>query len=232
VPAPLPDTAVASDSTAAPAPTATPFFGPTGALANTLPGSILRDRITVNGQAGSVFENKVIIQIEGDEGEVLGQAITQLTPSDNGDDGAFIVDVAFENPPRAEEGRIALYAEDPANGSLMLLTWVNIRFAGSTGELEGTILAPAEGEVIKKAVKVRGVVAGLPNSEVLVQVEDLTGTYWGRIKTPTNSAGEFSKTVKFRHPATARPGLIAIYEINPIDNSLKLLAAQDIRLLK
>ena len=63
-----------------------------------------------------------------------------------------------------------------------------------------------------------------------MQVEDLTGTYWGRSKTPTNSAGEFSKTVKFRNPASARDGLIGIYEINPIDNSLKLLAAQEVRL--
>ena len=232
MPDPLPHTASSSDSAADQPPTPTPFYGPTGALANALPGSTLRDSVSVSGQAEAVFENKVIVQIEDAEGAVLGQAITQLTPSDNGSGGAFTMDVAFENPPAPGKGRIALYAEDPADGSLMLLTWANIRLVRSTSDLEGTILTPAEGEVIKKAVKVRGVVAGLPNNEVLVQVEDLTGTYWGRSKTPTNSAGEFSKTVKFRHPATARPGLVAIYEINPIDNSLTLLAAQEVRLVK
>ncbi len=230
-PNPLPDTTL-SNSAEAQLPTPTPFYGPTGALTNAIPGSILRDTVNISGQAEAAFENKVIVQIEDDSGNVLGQNIIQLTPADNDSGGTFTMDVAFENPPRAGEGRIALYAEDPADGSLMLLTWANIRFAGSTSELEGTILTPAEGEVINNAVKVRGVVAGLPNSEVLVQIEDLTGTYWGRTKTPTNSNGEFSKTVKFRRPATARPGLVAIYEINPIDNSLTLLAAQEVRLVK
>ncbi len=231
VPDPLPDadpSAVTTEQTDA----TTTFYGPTGALTNALPGSILRDSVSVSGQAEAVFEDKVIVQIEDDDGNVLGQAIVQLTPSTSGSDGTFSVDVAFENPARAGEGRISLYAEDPTDGSLMLLTWANIRYAGSPSELEGTILTPSEGEVIKNSVKVRGVVAGLPNSEVLVQVEDLTGSYWGRTKTPTNNAGEFSKTIKFRNPATARPGLVAIYEINPIDNSLKLLAAQEVRLVE
>ena len=205
VPDPLSDTPSPSDSTEAQKPTPTPFYGPTGALTNAIPGSILRDTVNISGQAEAAFENKVIVQIEDDSGNVMGQNIVQLTPADNGRGGTFTMDVAFENPPRAGEGRIALYAEDPANGSLMLLTWANIRFAGSTSDLEGTILTPTEGEVINNAVKVRGVVAGLPNSEVLVQIEDLTGTYWGRTKTPTNSNGEFSKTIKFWHPAIAPP---------------------------
>lgn len=228
-PLPLPESAARSASTNDLA-TPTPFFGPTGALANGLPGSILRDSIHVAGQAEAVFENKVIVQIEDEEGNVLGRSIAQLTSSDNGRGGTFALDIPFENPSVAGEGRIALYAEDPVDGSLLLLTWANIRYAGPAEEGLTTIHTPAEGEVIKRKVLVQGVVAGLPDNEVLVQVEDLTGTVWGKVKAKTNSSGEWSKTVKFRNPPTARPGRIAIYEINPIDKSMKLLAAQEVRL--
>jgi len=232
-PPPLPESTERSDPTGdLAAPTPTPFFGPTGALANGLPGSILRDSVHVSGQAEAVFENKVIVQIEDEQSNVLGQGLVQLTPPDNGAGGTFDIDVAFENPPAAGEGRIALYSEYPADGSLMLLTWANIRYAGTSSEQEASILAPAEGEVIKRIVVVQGVAPGLPNSEILIQVEDLTGSVWGKTKTQTNNVGDWATKLKFRNPRTARPGRIAVYETNPIDNTLTLLTFQDVRLIE
>ncbi|HEY54011.1 MAG TPA: hypothetical protein G4N94_11190 [Caldilineae bacterium] len=229
-PPPLPESAEHSAPTVDLA-TPTPFFGPTGALTNGLPGSILRDHVYVQGQAEAVFENKVIVQIEDEEGEVLGRGIAPLSPAENSTGGTFAVEVAFENQASARGGRVALYAENPSDGSLLLLSWANIRFAES-GKGQVAILAPVEGEIIKRTVLVQGVAADLPNSEVLVQVEDHTGTIWGKAKTQTNDAGEWSKTIKFRRPPTARTGRIAIYEINPIDNSMTLLAVQEVRLLE
>jgi len=127
--------------------------------------------------------------------------------------------VLFDNPAAAGKGRLAIYAESPADGSLNLLSWVNIKLAGPAAGKSAAITEPAAGAKVQRAVSVKGAATGVGDQPLLVRVEDLAGTVFGqkRVKLAGDAQGSGNWAVEFgvRIPRTARPGRIVVYATTP-----------------
>ncbi|MCP4199852.1 MAG: hypothetical protein GY762_22140 [Proteobacteria bacterium] len=207
-------------------------IGPIGIISNPLPGSIAQDRVIVSGEAEGVFENNVIIQIENDDGAVLGRGFALTDAPDMGQTGRFVAEIAIEAAATTQGGRVALYAEDARDGSLILLIWTPIQFAGPGSDRSAAILKPDPQTNITGSVLVRGTANGVNNRTVLVRVEDVAGTVWGKAQAKTDKAGNWELRLRFRNPPTGRSGRIAVYDRNPEDDRLTLLVATDVELAK
>lgn len=234
-----PDQPASTPQTFTPEPGASPAggFGPVGALFSPLPRTALSEKVKVAGEAEGLFENKVIVRIESDAGEVLGAVAVVIDAAEMGEKGGFAVEVPFQNPPAATQGRVAIYSESPADGSLNLLAWVNVGLAGPTSGKSAVIAAPAPGATVEGSVQVSGTATGMPGETILVRVEDLAGTVLGQARSRISAADAQSEgnwQVKFslRRPRTARPGRIAAYSIDPADDSRTLLATVDVMLAR
>ncbi len=190
-----------------------PDVGPTGALFDPLPGAVLSDSVWVRGEAENIFENSVIVQVEDASGVVLGKQPAITDAAEMGQRGWFEVAVDFVNPAGAGSGRVSLYSEDPANGELTLLAWVNVRLAGAGTGGQAQILRPQAQTPIRGAVVVGGTASGLAGDVVLVRVEDLAGSVWGQAQAKILAGGEWEVRVTFRNPPTPRSGRITIYAV-------------------
>lgn len=202
--------------------------GPIGALTMPEFGSILVDHVLVSGEAEGVFENHVVVQVESDEGEVYGQASAITDAPDIGQKGAFTVDIPFHDPPETGNGRVALYSESAGDGSLTLLAWLNVRFAGAASGMIASILTPEAGTRLKGSVQITGTAVGVHDQRVLVRVEDLTGLVWGQARVKTDVPGNWHLKLSVRRPPTARPGRIAVYDVDPASGQKVLLAQRDV----
>jgi len=213
-----------SGSTATPEPELE--LGPSGTITSPPFGAILVDHVLVSGSAEGVFENYVLVRVELADGEVLGEAGVTTNAADIGEIGQYTVDVTFRNPPTTAEGRVALYNESARDGSLSLLAWVNVRFAGAADSQQtASILSPAADSRIKGAVEITGTAVGVHNNRVLVRIEDLIGGVWGQGRTKTDTLGNWQITITMRKLPTARPGRIAVYDVDP-DSGQKVLLSQ------
>ncbi|NOZ71118.1 MAG: hypothetical protein GXP38_04270 [Chloroflexi bacterium] len=207
-------------------------FGPTGALYEPKPGETLVDQVRVSGEAEGIFENQIVVQVESATGEVWGSAPALINAPDVGQKGTFSVDVPFQNPLSATEGRVALYSEEARDGSLILLAWVNIRFAGSASDKSASIILPEAGKRIKGSVRISGTAVGVHNRKVLVRVEDMTGIVWGKATVQTDVPGNWSLKLSVRKPTTVRSGRIAVYDVDPDSGQRVLLAEREVILAR
>ncbi len=211
--------------------------GPIGALSQPTPQSVLSASVRVAGHAEGLFENKVIVRVEAEDGTVLGEVIAITDAAAAGQNGNFSVDASFQNPPTTNKGRVAIYSENPTNGSLILLAWVNTLFAGSATDKSVTISEPQEGERVKGMTVVRGAAIGLNGVMLLVRVEDSAGTVFGQARTRVSASAaqtpaEWQIKLPISRPRTARSGRIAVYELRADDDSMSLLAARAVQLVK
>jgi hypothetical protein len=212
-------------------------FGPTGAIFSPLPRTALSGRVQVAGEAEGAFENKVIVRVETEAGEVMGAVAVVIDAAEMGAKGGFAVELPFQDPPTAAPGRVAVYSENPADGSLALLTWVNVALAGPSAGKVVVVASPAPGTTLRGSVQVSGTALGMKDETILVRVEDLAGTVLGQARSRVSAdeaASEGKWQVKFglRKPRTARPGRIAIYSFNPAADSTTLLATVDVMLAR
>lgn len=193
--------------------------GPTGAITGPLPGAAQYGIAEVAGEAGGLFENKVIVQVETEDGTVLGKGILMTDATGLGQSGRFSGQVPFDNPAAAAKGRVAIYAESPADGSLNLLSWVNVKLAGPAAGTSVAITEPVAGAKVERAVSVKGTATGVGDQPLLVRVEDLAGTLFGqkRVRLAGDAQGSGNWAVEFgvRIPRTARPGRIVVYTTTP-----------------
>ncbi len=227
-PLPESDTTKPAESDATATVTAEPELelGPSGTITSPPFGAILVDHVLVSGSAEGVFENFVLVRVELADGEVLGEAGATTNAADIGEMGQYTVDVTFRNPPTTTEGRVALYNESARDGSLSLLAWVNVRFAGAADSQQAaSILSPAADSRIKGVVEITGTAVGVHNNRVLVRIEDLIGGVWGQGRTKTDTLGNWQIKITMRKLPTARPGRIAVYDVNP-DSGKKVLLSQ------
>lgn len=189
--------------------------GASGALTGPLPGAALTRTVEVVGEAVGLFENKVVVQVETEDGTVIGKGVLVTDAADMGQSGHFSGQVLFDNPAAAGKGRVAIYAESPADGSLNLLSWVNIKLAGPAADASATITEPVAGAKVKRTVSVKGIATGVGGQPLLVRVEDLAGTVFGqkRVKLVGDAGETDTWAVEFgvRVPRTARPGRIVVY---------------------
>ncbi len=207
-------------------------FGPVGALFSPLPRTALSEKVQVSGEAEGLFENKVIVRVETGAGEVLGAVVVAVDAAEMGDKGGFAVELPFQNPSAPTQGRVAIYSESPADGSLNLLAWVNIGLAGPSSGKSAVIVSPEPGATVEGSVQVTGTAAGMRDEVVLARVEDLAGTVLGQARSRVSAAGDWQVKFSLRKPRTARPGRIAVYGVNPADNSTTLLATVDVKLAR
>jgi len=216
---PVVSTPVASAETAAAPTDNASESGPTGAITSPLPAAALSGTVEVVGEAAGLFENKVVVQVETEDGTVLGKGILLTDATDLGQSGRFSGQVLFDNPAAAGKGRLAIYAESPADGSLNLLSWVNIKLAGPAAGKSAAITEPAAGAMVQRAVSVKGAATGVGDQPLLVRVEDLAGTVFGqkRVRLTGDAQGSGNWAVEFgvRIPRTARPGRIVVYATTP-----------------
>ena len=152
-----------------------------------------------------------MLQVEDKDEHVLGQGVATVNTDNGGQAGLFEGEVTFENPTTASDGRIALYAEDPATGELMLLAWVNVRLAGAKSGRSAHILVPEQGAGVSGSVVVSGTASNVTDNIVLVRVEDLSGSVWGQARAKTNavdasSTGNWEVKLKVQQPPTGRAG--------------------------
>ncbi len=222
-----------------PAPGASPAnaFGPTGAIFSPLPRTALSERVQVAGEVEGAFENKVIVRVETEAGEVLGAVAVVVDAAEMGDKGGFAVELPFQDPPAAASGRVAIYSENPADGSLSLLAWVNVALAGPTAGKSASITAPAPGTQLEGSVQVAGTAMGMKDETILVRVEDLAGTVLGQARSRVSAAaaeaeGAWQVRFSLRKPRTARPGRIAVYRLDPADDSTTLLTTVEVMLAR
>lgn len=212
-------------------------FGPVGALFSPLPRTVLSEKVQVSGEAEGLFENKVIVRVETNDGEVLGAVAVAVDAAEMGDKGGFAVELPFQNPSAASQGRVAIYSESPADGSLNLLAWVNVGLAGPSSGKSAVITSPEPGVTVEGSVQVSGTATGMKDEVVLVRVEDLAGTVLGQARSRVSAAdaessGEWQVKFSLRKPRTARPGRIAVYGVDPTDSSTTLLATVDVKLAR
>lgn len=211
--------------------------GPIGALSQPTPQSVVATSVRVAGHAEGLFENKVIVRVEAEDGTVLGEVIAITDAAAEGQNGSFSVDAPFQNPATTSKGRVAIYGENPTDGSLILLAWVNTLFAGSTAGKGVTISEPQEGERVKGMTVVRGTAIGLDGTMLLVRVEDAAGIVFGQARTQVNAPAaqapaEWQVKLPISRPRTVRSGRIAVYELRAGDDSMTLLAAHAVQLVK
>lgn len=227
---PLPEIALQTDSTPAAPSEEGAILGPTGVIFSPAFGTMLVDHVLVEGEAEGIFENQVLVRVEAEDGAVLGEAPATTDAPDIGQRGRFVVDVPFANPPAVTEGRVALYSADARDGSLNLLAWVNVRYAGAASDQLATILSPEPNTRIKGQVNVSGTAVGVHERRVLVRIEDLTGVVWGKKRTQTDGIGNWQVNITMQSPPTARPGRIAVYDVDPETGLRVLLAEQPVYL--
>ncbi|MCO6453596.1 MAG: hypothetical protein J5I90_22630 [Caldilineales bacterium] len=236
-PPPNENSAEAAAETEAVSPEPTPFFGPIGAILNPVQGDVLAEVAQVRGEAEGVDDNRVVIRIEAGSGETLGEALVTTDAASPGAKGFFTIEIPILEPPTAGPGRVALYAENATDGSLELLAWTNINLAGPITGKSATIFRPEPDSRVKGRTVVSGEATNVINDVVLVRVEDLTGEVWGQSRArvqvfEAGSPGEWETSIDVRRPRTPRAGRIAVYDINPQDDSVSLLAEIGVRLAR
>lgn len=227
----LPDTTTVDEATQEEDPP-DPDVGPTGALRDPLPGAVLSDSVWVRGDAENLFENSVLVQVEDASGVVLGKQPAITDAPEMGQRGRFEAAVDFANPAAAGAGRVALYSENPANGELTLLAWVNVRLAGAGHGGQAQILRPQPQTPIRSAVVVGGTTIGVVGDVVLVRVEDLAGSVWGQAQAKILAGGEWEVRVTFRNPPTPRSGRITVYEVGDRGVPVTVLATIPVELAR
>ena len=204
-------------------------LGPIAIVYHPKPRAIIHGQVHVSGEVDNPASDQVIVRAENTDGQILGEA-TVTTESPQDDRAQFTADVAFTDPPGLSDGRIAIYAPDPAAGQPLLLGWQEVRFAGDVGDMRVTIAQPESGTAIRGQIQVAGTATNIPSGSLLVRVEDATGVVMGKAKAKLKPNGNWRAAIQFRRPKTARPGVIAVYNVAPNGGVLVLLATQPVKL--
>ena len=191
------------------------------------PHEVIHTQVQVAGDVMGLAGDQVIVRVEHKDGRLLGEAAAPLTPDAAGN-ASFTAVVPFTNPHALSQGRIAVYA--PAGGDEALLGWVEVRFAGDVRDQRVTILQPEAGAGVRGRVKVAGRAEHITTDKLLVRVEDSAGAVLGKARAAIDANGNWRVRVPVRHPKTARPGVIAVYVVDPDDGSLTLLAQIPVKL--
>jgi len=171
--------------------------------------------------------DQVIVRVEHEDGRLLGEAVVPLIPDVAGN-ASFTAMVPFTNPHALSSGRVAVYA--PAGGDEALLGWVEVRFAGDVRDQRVTILQPEAGAGVRGRVKVAGRAEHIATDKLLVRVEDSAGVVLGKARAAIDANSNWRVRIPVQRPKTARPGVIAVYVVDPDDNALTLLAQIPIQL--
>jgi len=198
-------------------------LGPIAILYEPKPRAILHGQARASGEVINPTGDQVIVRVEDAAGQTLGETTSPLTPPQD-DASQFTAVIPFTDPPSLSNGRIAIYAPDDASGRPLLLGWQEVRFAGDVGNKRVTILQPESGATIRGKIQVAGRAENIPSNSLLVRVEDTAGTVMGKSRAKINAKGAWRASIQFRRPKTARQGVIAVYDVNPDDGSLILLA--------
>ncbi len=198
-------------------------LGPIAIVYQPKPQAIIHGQAQVAGEVDNPAGDHVIVRVENAVGQTLGETTSHLRPTQDAA-ASFAAVVPFTDPPGLSNGRIAIYAPDAASGQPQLLGWQEVRFAGDVGDRRVTIVQPESGAAIRGKIQVAGRAQNIPSGVLLVRVEDAAGTVMGKARAKINAEGGWRTGIQFRRPKTARPGVIAIYDINPDNDSLILLA--------
>jgi len=204
-------------------------LGPIAIIYEPKPRSFIHGQVQVSGEVDEPNGDQIVVRVEQGENQALGEVQVTLDPAENGV-ARFTTVLPFNDPPSMADGRVAVYANDPATGQPMLLGWQEVRLAGDVGDKRVTIVKPEEGAEIRRTVKVAGTAENIPTQSLLVQVEDTAGVVLGKSKAKVGGNGNWATKIQFRRPKTVRPGVIAVYYVNPDDNSLTLLAMTPVKL--
>lgn len=110
------------------------------AILITLPrlGEIVNSPVRVAGISDPTFEQNLVIQVIGDDGNVIGQGTT-IIAVDWDQRGPFEAQVAFTPPSTDEAGRIIVFDTSPRDGGLVHLSSVEVNLAGSSEPSSGKI---------------------------------------------------------------------------------------------
>ena len=231
-----PETILARAQAADASPQATPTsdsnaidLGPIAIVYHPKPRAVIHGQVQVSGEVDNPASDQVIVRVENAEGQALGESAVSTDPPQDGR-ASFTAAVAFTDPTGVSDGRIAIYAPDPATGQTLLLGWQEVRFAGDVGDMRVTIVQPELETAIRGQIQVAGRAENIPANSLLVRVEDATGVVMGKAKAKIKANGNWRTAIQFRRPKTVRPGVIAVYYILPDGGARVLLATQPIKL--
>lgn len=204
-------------------------LGPIAIVYQPKPRTIIHGQVQVSGEVDNPASDQVIVRVENAEGQLLGESTVTIESPQDGR-APFAVNVAFTDPTGLSDGRIAIYAPDPATGQPLLLGWQEVRFAGDVGDMRVIIVQPEPGTAIRGQIQVAGRAENIPSDSLLVRVEDTAGVVMGKARAQIKPNGNWRAAIQFRRPKTVRPGIIAVYYIIPEGGVPVLLATQPINL--
>jgi heat shock protein HslJ len=174
--------------TATPAPGEAPFIkiSEPGQGA-TLP---VPESITVQGEAGGLFENNVVVQALDSQGKILAQQATTVKTTEIGGSGPWSVDLVIPVKP-GTRGLLFAFSSSPVDGSIMASASVEVTYgeAAAAGS-EVHIDQPQDGAVLDVAepVTISGTGRGLFENNVVVEALDEGGNVLVRQPTTMTSA--------------------------------------------
>jgi len=206
-------------------------LGPSAIVRQPESQAVIHGQTQVAGEVDNPTGDQVVVRVENSDGQSLGEIIVTTEPPQDGR-ARFAAVIPFTDPSGLSEGRIAIYAPDPATNTNqpLLLGWQEVRFAGPVGDKRVTILQPESGTAINGAVLVKGQAQNIPSGSLLVRVEDTAGIVMGKARAHIGAVGNWGAKVSFRRPKTARAGVIAVYFVAPEGGVLVLLAMTPVKL--
>ncbi|RME99062.1 MAG: PKD domain-containing protein, partial [Chloroflexi bacterium] len=206
------------------------------------PGSIVpvNQAVTVSGMGSGLPEGNVVVQAIDGDGNVLAQASTTVKAPDAGigGKGPWSVDLSVNVEP-GTPGGFRAFSPSPADNSAVAETVVRVTF-GKTAEIQSyiSISEPVQGAIvdIDNPILVKGMGAGLPEGNVVVEVTDRDGNVLDQQATvldapDAGTGGEGAWAVEVN--VDTEPGMagkIRAYSPSPADNSVVAEAVVEVSL--
>jgi heat shock protein HslJ len=178
--------------------------------------------INITGDAAGLFEGGLVVQALDQNGAVLAQAPATINAPAGGlgTAGQWSVSLTVQGAVSGSPGQIYAFSNSPVDGSVIAQDRVNVTYATSVQPFI-IIAEPVNSAVVSndQPVKVAGVGASLPGSQLTVQLKDQSGGVLAQQVAALDAQGSWSTQLQV-NAAAGTPATIYAFAVNPADNSL------------
>lgn len=132
------------------------------------------ETVTVQGQAGGLFENNLVVQALDENGNLLAQQPTTVDTTEIGGTGNWSTEIVIPVKP-GTKGLIFAFSTSPQDGSIVASASVEVTYGEEKSvSSQISISEPEDGETLdlSKPVTVKGLGEGLFEGNVVVQALD------------------------------------------------------------
>jgi hypothetical protein len=199
--------------------------------------AILAGQATVEGRAGGLFENQLVIELHDANDQVLAVAPVVLQAPEMGAEGAFSAELAWTPPAERTSGTLWAIYRSPKDGTILAEDHLDVTLAPALPDLSGGpfVEISEPGVVLSGHVTVQGQAGGLFENQLTVELRDASGQTLAQvpvvIQAPDMGArGTFSAELAWASPAQQTSGTLCAIYYSPKDGSIAVQACVEVTL--